>query len=429
MKSHKENKNAIETLSRQFAKHFPEKLKGARLIGREAEYPLVSKDGDAANVRKLWEPLLDGGGLKAIYETPDLIVGLSGQDCDFSLEVGWGTMELITRPCSELGELAEIQETYVKRLVKAANEFDFNVLGYGIQPKTAGSLELMSPKKRYGLLLERIGDAWLWFTSTASDQVHVDITQEEVAPMVSFGNLMAPVFIALCGNSSIYAGENSSYCSSREAKMGEIFSDSHRHGMLEKPVITIQEWIAFIVDQEFLMDKKKGQYYLQHNTFYDYLLNHEVDFDSFLMHDHYLWNSARPRTAHGTIELRAACQQPWEENMVVAALGLALIEEETEISAWLDSRLSDDLWSSLRRYHTDVIRDGLLASEPFDGFLTGILERCEYALDHRGNGESIYLKPLRKRIEEKMNPAQVARKHFIEGKLPQLLEYSTISVS
>ncbi len=420
--------SAIDKLARQFVKNFPDKLKGPRLIGREAEFPVVHPSGDAADVQQLWQPLLDGGGFEAIYEGADLIVGLRGKDVDFSLEVGWGTIEIISRPCTELAELAEIHETYVKRLVKAAAELNFQVLGYGIQPKTPGSLELMSPKKRYKLLLESIGEAWLWFTSTASDQVHVDISLPELTTMLNFGNLMAPVFIALTANSSIFGGENSDFCSAREAKMGEIFADSHRHGMLDRPLKDVREWIEFIARQNFLMDKKNGEYFLQKGTFADYLVEHGADFKSFLMHEHYLWNSARPRTAHGTIELRAACQQPWEEHLVVAALGLALIEEQEEISAWIGDRLGGNLWPEMRRYHADVIRQGLEAREPFEGFLLGILERCEYALDHRGNGEALYLKPLFRRLEERANPAQKVRHQFLDGGLAQLLEYTTIKI-
>ena len=55
------------------------------------------------------------------------------------------------------------------------------------------------------------------------------------------------------------------------------------------------------------------------------------DWESFTVHDHYIWNSARPRTEQRTVEMRPACQQPWEEHMVVAALSLGLVEASQEI--------------------------------------------------------------------------------------------------
>ena len=54
-------------------------------------------------------------------------------------------------------------------------------------------------------------------------------------------------------------------------------------------------------------------------------------FEAFLLHDHYVWHSARLRTAYGTVELRPACQQPPHEAMAAAALYLGLVEGRAEI--------------------------------------------------------------------------------------------------
>ncbi len=61
-------------------------------------------------------------------------------------------------------------------------------------------------------------------------------------------------------------------------------------------------------------------------SFYDYIRRFGFDWDAFTIHDHYIWNSARPRTEQRTIEIRPACQQPWDDHMVVSALGLGLVE-------------------------------------------------------------------------------------------------------
>lgn len=55
------------------------------------------------------------------------------------------------------------------------------------------------------------------------------------------------------------------------------------------------------------------------------------DWESFTVHDHYIWNSARPRTEQRTVEMRPACQQPWDEHMVVSALCLGLVEASPTI--------------------------------------------------------------------------------------------------
>ena len=61
----------------------------------------------------------------------------------------------------------------------------------------------------------------------------------------------------------------------------------------------------------------------------------EYDWPGFLAHEHYVWHSTRPRTKQGTVELRAACQQPWSEHMAATALQLGLVEAMPEIQASL----------------------------------------------------------------------------------------------
>lgn len=400
-----------------------------RKIGREAEYPVVTASGDAADVRALWPVLLDGGGFQPVREESlregSMIVGLRGEDVDFSLEVGWGTVELISRPCEDLHELAEVQEAGMKRLLEAAASLDFHVLGYGIQPKTPASVHLMSPKDRYAILHQAIGETWLWFTSTASDQLHVDVSLGELVPMLNFANLMTPVSIALCANSPIYAGADGGFCSCREGHMKEIFAQSHRHGMLAAPITSLQDWVDLTARQLFLVQRKGKEYTLMQGSFADYMRREGADFESFLVHDHYIWNSARARTAHGTIELRSPCQQPWGAHMAAVALGLGLMEAAEELNPWLETQLGEELWPVMRSYHQAVIAEGLAAQEPFEGFLQGVLERCSDALGARSKGEEAFLKPLWERLAARKNPAQVAREVFRTGGMESLVAHLT----
>src|SRR2546430_15307085 len=72
---------AITALAEQYAARFRETLRPMRMIGREAEFPIVYPDGRAGDVLQLWKPLLARGGVWP----PDgdsgaraLIVGLAG---------------------------------------------------------------------------------------------------------------------------------------------------------------------------------------------------------------------------------------------------------------------------------------------------------------------------------------------------------------
>ena len=59
------------------------------------------------------------------------------------------------------------------RLVQAAGQLGWRVLGYGVQPLTRAARAVLSPKQRYAALADVMGDDWVWYTVTASDQLHV----------------------------------------------------------------------------------------------------------------------------------------------------------------------------------------------------------------------------------------------------------------
>lgn len=396
----------LKELTKQFSSHFPEHRSGARLIGREAEYPVVQADGSAGDVRPILEELTQLDTFEEIREESGMLVEIVGKEYRYSLEVGWGTIELISRPCATLNELEELHCTAMGRLLSVTQQHGLNVLGYGIQPKTPGSTELMSPKKRYGILHDVIGDTWLSFTTTASDQVHVDIDRSELVTTLNLGNMLHPVVVALFANSPIAGGEDTGFTSARDGFMGQIHSASCRHGMTSSPLASVEDWIRMTAQHIFLVRKEEGRYIPENQgSFIEYMQQKGGTFDDFLMHDHYIWNTARARTAHGTIELRAACQQPWSEHMSVAAFSLGLIESASSIEAWLKENMQDDAFSMLRTYGDRVLTQGLHTEEPFSGMLRGILERCQEGLHARGYGEERYIEPLLRRVEEKSNPA------------------------
>src|SRR5688500_12411623 len=85
-----------QRLARRFASAFSEELAGARTVGREAEFPIVGQRGEAVDVRRLWNVLLETDDLTPEYGAgapghAPFIVGLAGADYNYALEVGLGT--------------------------------------------------------------------------------------------------------------------------------------------------------------------------------------------------------------------------------------------------------------------------------------------------------------------------------------------------
>ena len=158
-----------------------------------------------------------------------------------------------------------------------------------------------------------------------------------------------------------------------------------------------------------------------------------------MLHDHYIWHSARLRTAYGTVELRPACQQPPHELMAATALYLGLVEGREEITDYVQSALApagkekgnphplSECWPRMRQYHEKVVRAGLAAPEPVPDFLADILELVAAALARRGHGEEGMLAPLWQRLERRENPAQGVRRVFAEEGLEGLIEFSDLA--
>jgi gamma-glutamylcysteine synthetase len=419
---------AVAELAAAYEARFPEQIVRPRIVGREAEFPVVDASGHAADVRRMWDALIRQGDYVEKYDpgNPNLLVALQGEDYSYALEVGLGTVEVNTRPCDDLFCVERIMQEAVGLLVRAASTFGWRLLAYGIQPISEPSLPLMSPKQRYQSLYRAMGREWLWYTVTASDQVQIDITRQEAVAMLNFGNLMAPVIIALCANSPVYGGELSAFCSGREGEMALIHANEHRHGMPETPFSSIADYVMRSANIQHLILRTDGEVVPSSRPFVDCLLETGPDLEQFLFHEHYIWNSARLRVAYGTLEMRPACQQPWADHMAAAALGLGLVEAAEPIMDYVQETLGDSYWEILRTYHRQAIARGLLAPEPAPGFLQSIVERAESGLRDRGSGEESMLQPLWQRLHRRVNPAQRLRRVYTTDGLQGIIARTTI---
>lgn len=410
-------------LAERFLADFPQRIEGTRTVGRELEFPVVDRSGQAADVRRLWDLLLGYGDLKPKYDagSDNLLVEASGAEGSYTIEVGVGTMEVNTRPCRTLFDVQAIAQRLVARLVRVASAYGWQVLGYGIQPVTAPALSLMTPKQRYQSLYRAMGSEWLWYSVTAADQCHTAITRAEAIPLLNFGNLMAPVLIALCAHSPVYAGTLSPYCSGREAQHVLIHAREHRHGMPARPFADARDFVERVSQATHLIRRADGYVIPNARPFYEYLETEGADYDAFLFHEHYIWNSARARAAYGTLELRPACQQPWREHMAATALGVGLVEAHAPVLDYIRDAVGPDYWETLRVWHRQVIRQGLAAPQPAPAFLETIVSLAQEGLRARGYGEEALMAPLFDRLERRENPAQRARRLFRTDGLPALL--------
>lgn len=412
----------VGSLAEQYAACFRETLRPVRLIGREAEFPVVRSDGRAGDVLHLWEPLLAQGGFVPHYDNPEtrmLIVSLVGAEGTVEVEVGRGTVELVLGPYEDLWQLEKGSRRLLRRVVKAAGAVGMQVLAFGIQPRTRGSLALMTPKRRYAALQQAIGHAWLHFTTTASDQVQVDITRAELVDAINVLNLLSAPLIALTANSSVYGGRAGRYLSGREGLLRTL--GAFRAGMTPGPVASVEEFIAYICRYPCYALRDPAGFHICNRPFLDYLSAHGLDFEAYLWHEHYTWNSARPRANNSTIEIRPVCQQPREDPLVGAAVSLGLVEALADAKAFLEEAFRGDPWPAMRRYRDAAITRGLRAPEPTPGLVERLLQIAERGLRQRGRGEEVFLNPLWTRLQRQATPGERNRETLRSDGLDALL--------
>ena len=419
----------IERLSKRFAAHFPPRRRGLRRIGREAEFPLVWPDGRAGDVTLLWEPLLSEPGARPSYDDPagrELIVRVDFPDAAYEVEMGRATVEVVLPPKEDLFALEAASRAALARLVRAARTRGMVLLGYGIQPRTPGGPGLMTPKRRYFALSRAVGWPWMYFTSTASDQIQVDITRDELVEAVNVLNLLSAPIIALTANSPVYAGRRGRFLSGREGLLATL--GEGRHGMTPRRFALLEEFLAFVCAQTCYVLPAGRRFPRFGRPFTSYLDARgpritETLWRAYLWHEHYVWNSARPRVDYGTIEVRPACQQPPEEPMAAVALCLGLVEALPEARAFLQERLSGNLWATMRAYRWAVVRDGLRAEEPIPGLLAGLVALAGKGLRLRGRGEDRFLDPIRRRLDARTVPADRAVRLFQQGGVPAIVRH------
>lgn len=414
----------IVDIADQYRAKFRKTLGPVRRIGREAEFPVVWPDGRGADVSLLWAPLLRQGGLEPVHEDDGLLIGARGRDVAYQAEVGKATIELSLGPYDDLWELQHGLNRALDRVIRAAEQCGLWVLGYGIQPRSRSSSRLLTPRRHYQAFYQAVGMPWLRLTTTAADQTHVDITRGEVLDAVNGMNLLSGPIIALCANSSVYAGRAGRYLSGREGFLREL--GIHRYGMTPSRFQSFETLIRYLAGYLVYVLPQDGGFRRVDMTFLQFAdrelrRDPEALFKAFLWHEHYVWNSARPRVAHSTIEVRPACQQPPSELMASSALILGLVEALTQIQAYLSEALGPDPWPAMARYRKAVIRHGLSAKEPAPGMLSKLADFARDGLARRGRGEEQYLRPIYDRLSSGVSPAEGVRTSFRQGGMVELL--------
>ncbi len=409
----------LAAFAEEFASHFPDGIEGPSTVGREAEFPIVDERGRAADASRLWPALVERGAARPYFDVDrdgrPLLAGVESERWCCLAEVGLGTIEIGVGPRRSLIELEADLTEALACVVPAARELGYHVLGYGIQPRTPPSVRLLTPKRRYLTLVDAIGAGWVRWTVTASDQLHVAMARDRLVPAMNAINAASGAIIALCANSPVYGGRVGA-ASGREALSARVTGEPFRNGAVRRAYADVEDYVrACARFRTLFLGDPYGGFTRYDVPLAELLEQRDLSFDDFLLHEHYLWPSARPRARLGTLEVRPACQQPGA-SFAAAALSLGLATAADDVL-----EIVGPSWPALVRFRGRAVRDGLAAVEPRSGILSELVAAAERALASRGLGEERYVEEIRERLARRRGPADDARSILVEGGVERLV--------
>lgn len=431
----------INAISRWYPSNFPEQPHEKRPLWRRAEYPIVLTNGWPVPVWKLFPILAEQPDLSAKTEG-DTITALVGDRLRLEAGVGWGTIAIVVGPYEDLHQLKAAHEAAAARVLAGLAQIDGNLLGYGAQPMTPAHEGLITKTELYAALNTALDRGFRMFAVTASDQLRVGVAQHELVDMLNLGCFAGPLVNAFCGNSPIYGMADNYYCAGRHNILrGAVYGEEQaRYGILDAPFESISDMVARFAKLRFVLQIEDEKYATHAGSFLDYVDAAQATgvptgqlVGAYLFHESLIWPYARLRIDDGTLSLRAACQQPWEDHMAACALNFGFITAGWKLHDFFHTYIDPpvaprvppgirqppdpprapwDSWHRMHAFDAQPIAYGMEAREPFTALLEGALQVAHDALAARGLGEEVYLEPLWQRLADKENPAQRIRRVF-----------------
>lgn len=437
-----------------FRKAVASRIYNERRIGAELKFPLVNPDGTAVpleTVQALWRYLAASGW--EVIEDPvtGQIAGakIAGpyNDSIAACETGYCKTEFSLAHVANLFELTESINHLRDVLAPFAEQHDVRFLGYGIQPLTPPSQDLLFKKARSCFWEQALpsnqripperGDDVHLFTVNAGSHVHVSISPENAVRAVNVLSGFAGPQIALTAHSPIWQGRRDNQYLCVNEKLWDWWEPAEgRVGIPARPFKNLEDYVRTIENLAPIYVKRGGQPILlpKFQTFRDYygsknptgksLQGEEVSLlprpDDIRVHNSCYWYTARI-SQYFTVENRVFDQQPPDELESAAALTLGLVSAAS--SAW--EELSKYSWSSLRQAREVACCEGLDGQT--DEFtmteLAGrMLQIADHGLSLRRLGEEKYLDPLRENLRQRSCPALRAMKVFDKSGITGLVE-------
>ena len=395
------------------------------IIGVEHEKFVLDKDSflprsyDQNNgIREILEKLSSVGWTPGYDDNQKTIVSLSKDKESITLEPG-GQIELSGAPLDNIHETCEETTNHLRELKKLGEEFNFILLGMGVEPNLMLDDFPWMPKQRYKIMKEymtRVGTLGQHMMKrTCTNQVNIDYSSEE--DMVNKLRLMfnlESIATAIFSNSPFDQGSVSKYKSLRSHFWHH--TDSDRTGLLPfvfERNFNFERYADYALNVPMYFIKRDNKYIDMTNyTFKDFFdgkctsINHEVTLKDWEDHLTTLFPQARLKKY---IEIRSMDACNWDLICSQPAFWIGILYND-EICDKVQEITED--WTNEDRYYLNqrVPEEGLqtkFKQKKIIEFAQELYELSKKGLQKRNrlskNGEfdeSIHMKELEINLEK-----------------------------
>ncbi len=399
-------------------------------IGVEHEKFVLDKDSflprsyDENNgIREILEKLSSAGWTPGYDDNQKTIVALTKDRESITLEPG-GQIELSGAPLDNIHETCEETTNHLRELKKLGEEFNFILLGMGVEPNLMLDDFPWMPKQRYKIMKEymtRVGTLGQHMMKrTCTNQVNIDYSSEE--DMINKLRIMLnleSIATAIFSNSPFDQGSVSQYKSLRSHFWHN--TDSDRTGLLPfvfEKNFNFEQYTDYALNVPMYFIKRENKYIDMTNyKFKDYFegklknIKHEVTLKDWEDHLTTLFPQARLKQY---IEIRSMDACNWDLICSQPAFWIGILYDD-EISDKVNEITEG--WTNEDRYYLNqrVPEKGLqtkFKEKKLIYFAQEFYELSKKGLKNRNrlskNGEfdeSIHMKELESNLEQGFSPS------------------------
>jgi len=406
------------------------KSKNNLKIGIEHEKFLLNKEtlkpisyDEKNGIKKILEQFTTLGWTPSYDENNKTIIAVKKGKEAITLEPG-GQIELSGAPLDNIHETCEETTKHLRELKKIGNEFNFILLGMGVEPKLTLDDFPWMPKQRYSIMrkyMKQVGTlGHHMMKRTCTNQVNIDYSSEE--DMVNKLRLMLnleAIATAIFSNSPFDQGKISKYKSLRSHFWHH--TDPDRTGLL--PLVfdkdfNFEKYTDYALNVPMYFIKRDHKYIdMTHYTFKDFLegkckdINQEVSLQDW--EDHLTTLFPQARLKH-YLEIRSMDACNWDLICSQPAFWVGVLYDDEILDKIKE--ITEDWTEKDRQYlNQRVPEEGLktvFKERKLIAFALDFFELSKKGLEKRNrlskNGEfdeSIHMKDLENNLEKECSPA------------------------